>query len=658
LLSWLLLPFALILSGESRGDEPARPPKEAPDRAQVERLIRQLGSDEFKEREAASRQLEKIGPPAMEALRAAGTGSKDAEVRRRAADVAAAIENTLEQLVIDYRSFGLPLPPKEAKLARYKRSPGPVRLVNGKVQPEDYGLAFQLKPGSETEGPTLLQGTFQWQPSWVRQTQELDPKPEALKDLSLSVDGLGLAIQCDDRGWHKLAQHLLERIQKDTPDPPRLQLLRMAWVYWEGQLTQPKIDRAPIAKRLKELIARDNEMDTEGSRAFLKSLELALVPSKAKPGSIEALIDDLVDYGADTERVGLFETEVRYLRIAELGFDAVPALIKHLHDERLTRGRMGGFNNFFGYHLQVRHVVSDLLEGLAGQEIDRDWVRRLQGYAVEKAAAKKWWNEARKIGEEAYLLKHVLPAAAGKDDPGQIDGHQLQVIMAKYPKDLPTLYRTVLDKRPELDSETVSEAVCRSTLPAKEKLDLFRYAAKHKDRWHCLNAFDALKNLDKKEFNALLLATIEAFPDDVPGPYCECTEAIIATRFAVECDDPRVWSALEKVAKRSAVGFRMELLCDFPGPEDARHRTERLRLLAAFLEDATLRDSASSDKYDERCAGFEYKKLAVRDFAAMQLARLLAIEVELNPKRGPEEWARIRGKVREGLDRARGGKVP
>jgi len=145
LLPCLFLHFALILPDALRGNEPVQPPKEASDRAQVERLIRQLGSKEFSERETATRQLEKIGPPAMEALRAAATGSKDPEVRRRAAAVAAVIENTLEQLVIDYRSLGLPMPPKDAPLVRYEAGGG--GLVNGKVQPKVYGLAFLLKTG-------------------------------------------------------------------------------------------------------------------------------------------------------------------------------------------------------------------------------------------------------------------------------------------------------------------------------------------------------------------------------------------------------------------------------------------------------------------------------------------------------------------------------
>ena len=136
------------------------------------------------------------------------------------------------------------------------------------------------------------------------------------------------------------------------------------------------------------------------NRALLKSLDLALVPSKAKPGSLEALIDDLVDYAANTGTLGSYPREDRYWRIAELGFDAVPALIDHLDDDRLTRAMMKGFNNFPSWHLRVKHGVSDLLEELAGQDLGRDWLRRQQGYTVTKAAAKMWWDEAPRSGRK------------------------------------------------------------------------------------------------------------------------------------------------------------------------------------------------------------------------------------------------------------------
>jgi hypothetical protein len=52
--------------------------------SEIDRLIQQLGSPKFAEREAASKRLEAIGVPAAEALRKAATTSPDIEIRRRA----------------------------------------------------------------------------------------------------------------------------------------------------------------------------------------------------------------------------------------------------------------------------------------------------------------------------------------------------------------------------------------------------------------------------------------------------------------------------------------------------------------------------------------------------------------------------------------------
>ncbi len=50
----------------------------------IDRLIRQLGSESFAQREQAGKELEAIGTPALDALRKAAATSTDAEVRRRA----------------------------------------------------------------------------------------------------------------------------------------------------------------------------------------------------------------------------------------------------------------------------------------------------------------------------------------------------------------------------------------------------------------------------------------------------------------------------------------------------------------------------------------------------------------------------------------------
>src|SRR5262245_14937573 len=66
------------------------------DSNRIGKLIEQLGSGDFAERERASQALDAIGADAMDALRAA-TKSDDAEVRRRAEDLVAKWEKIAER---------------------------------------------------------------------------------------------------------------------------------------------------------------------------------------------------------------------------------------------------------------------------------------------------------------------------------------------------------------------------------------------------------------------------------------------------------------------------------------------------------------------------------------------------------------------------------
>jgi Tol biopolymer transport system component len=90
MLSALVLTTALLWT---RTGVPAR--AATPDAGEIQRLIAQLGSDEFAQRDAASRRLETIGEPAMTALDEAATTSEDPEVRRRAEQLVQAISRLL-----------------------------------------------------------------------------------------------------------------------------------------------------------------------------------------------------------------------------------------------------------------------------------------------------------------------------------------------------------------------------------------------------------------------------------------------------------------------------------------------------------------------------------------------------------------------------------
>jgi hypothetical protein len=61
--------------------------------AEIDRLIQQLGSPRFADREAAGKRLQAIGEPAFEALRKAASASADPEIRQRAARLAPFVSN-------------------------------------------------------------------------------------------------------------------------------------------------------------------------------------------------------------------------------------------------------------------------------------------------------------------------------------------------------------------------------------------------------------------------------------------------------------------------------------------------------------------------------------------------------------------------------------
>src|SRR5690349_761355 len=88
-LCWLLAPaLALGWAAPVRG---ADPPKA--DAEQIAQLIKQLGSDEFEAREKATKDLEAIGTPALEALREAAKNGEP-EVKTRATAILAKVEKT------------------------------------------------------------------------------------------------------------------------------------------------------------------------------------------------------------------------------------------------------------------------------------------------------------------------------------------------------------------------------------------------------------------------------------------------------------------------------------------------------------------------------------------------------------------------------------
>ncbi|MFL5242022.1 MAG: hypothetical protein ACJ8FY_07930 [Gemmataceae bacterium] len=569
---------------------------------------------------------------------------------------------TLDQLLKIYRELELPLPPKDALLLRYERFTGGIEEVR-------HVIGFQLEPGTKRLSPKILDDTEAFQSRSDIHAKALAPEPDSLKEDDCY--SLITAIQCHHLGWTPLAESMLTRCQARAPISPDKDLIEPAWRYWEEQLTSPTSDRAKAFKHLKKLIKSDKELDNEFNQKLVKSLELALVPSNAKPGSIEALIDDLVDYNANFQMTEFFQHGPRCLQLAEKGFEAVPALIEHLTDDRLTRSEAARYCG--PIYLRVGDIVSHLIQGLAGENLKPD-LEVCQNdeafppvFSIDKDKVNKWWKRTSMISEEQYAVDHVMLRDGGKEDEKVRTDHLLHLIALKYPKHLPKLYRAALEDHPSVSSNEVAHAIGKSKLSKEEKMALFVYAAGRPNLEDRYDALGQIKHIDKERYTKLLLETLENLPKDISqGDYLTCPEARYAN-LASESSDPRIWRALEKATKRACVGLRCELLnyaaCwhadglhswfllspasrmeDDEISDEQRKRL--LTFLATFLDDVTIRDTSSDPEKYRGWGGLGYDfPLAVQDVAAMAMAPYLNIEIKFNFHSTREELAKVREQV-------------
>ncbi len=650
----------------------ARAQNNRADFQQIDKLIIQLGSKNFSEREVAFKSLDVIGQPALKALHQAEVSSNDTEIRRRAKELAESIENRLDNLLAVYREYGLPFPPERAQLVRWGSVEG--GLVNGKLQPVTFSLSFILKAGTEECPPILLDGTWKLEMSYNPKVILFDPAKASVKDVDallkdthLDLDGgLPTAIQCYARGWNQLAQATLAESLKAKGEDQKnhlsskRRLAIIGWNFWEKQLNESGTDWCMIAKRLKDFVSIEKTLDTDQHRHLLESLDLALIPSKAKAGSVGAKIDALVNVrspGISLQDISLRdgEPDPRYAELGELGFAAVPELISHIDDNRLTRTRrIEGMSLPRSHHLRVGEIVIETLENLSGERFDAVWDDQRQRYCVDKAKVLAWWQKAQGQSEENYLGDHALPA---KGD--WLNDHIVWLIAKKYPRQLPKIYRQILERNPEITSWPLAQIVGKSSLPSEEKRGLFLQAAKNKNLHHRSAAFWELKNVDPEQFVSLLVETIHCFPKTPDKEYWHCPELGVAYLVAAT-DDPRAWQALLEAAKRCDVGMRMQFLSLMSADRQSERPKKRLEFLANFLEDNSIRDIQSNPKmFGGPYAGWEFDRLAVDNFAAMQMAGILKLPVKLPRGRWaesyedwtPEQWAKFRSQVREALKR-------
>jgi hypothetical protein len=482
------------------------------------------------------------------------------------------------------------------------------------------------------------------------------------------MDLLSLAVQCKARGWDALARKAYDRFRADQAEweasianDPRYRLWReqrtpeeratsasaalrrTAWRHWEGQVTAGGSDRKLVLARLRATAQGDPPFSSLAYTSFLKDLELTVAARTSKPGSVEALIDDLMEYRPRfSEEV---DPEAAFWALAEWGFDAVPALIAHAQDRRFTRETTAMFNNFRPYHVRVGHLASRLLDDLSGGELG---VWGLRGDVADLDAARAWWEIARLFGEERWLVEHALP---GTDPEGEASfSYSPNVVIfralgSKYPARLGEVYRTVLRKRPKLESEALARVLAASQIPRERKVALLEEGAGHATFAHRLAALKGLSDVDSAALRKPLIRVLDTLHNDIDSHHYWAAPEEDLVYLVQRADDPACWDALARTARRVAVGLRFQFIANVTyyrqfgllanaGPE-GRCRRESIRFLVGFLNDgATRGDVRSAKQLDSLSAAEGSTTLEVRDFAANQLSFILSAPYTVDPDDG------------------------
>jgi|GEM_PF-6996347 len=302
----------------------------------------------------------------------------------------------LAQLGRQYRAYELPMLPLGSK---------PVWLaLPPKIQPADpsMGLFAWHIPGREAgQYFAVLQ---QYDLSALVE-RPIPGEPQAL------MEGHGetacTVAQLELLGYRDLATRLLSE-----ESSPRTDLQSLAFSYWSNiAWTQPE-QRNKILHLLTRFPTLDGIALTKTQNAFLSDLRLTMKPDRPTT-SVDRDLDKLLfAKGELTDMcwLPLVDPEPVQKKLWLEGFDAVPALLRHIEDRRLTTMHDGSdcIGPIWGYSqcVTLGDQVIEMLELLSGETFDTG---NSDGASV-RTRAEAWWNRVKHSSEKQYLERQLTRA--------------------------------------------------------------------------------------------------------------------------------------------------------------------------------------------------------------------------------------------------------
>ncbi|QJW93775.1 hypothetical protein [Frigoriglobus tundricola] len=533
----------------------------------------------------------------------------------------------LDQLLAWHEHYGLPLPPQNAELVQVVTIPVPVEAFSPEKAPARI-LAFRV------DGNLSFANSEHWK-GQIASVKGVAPAASLVHG-KVFAEWLDVALVARERGWEPLALAAFRRWKTDNewPRTEKEFATRALW-HWKRSLhATPDVPLTVVAKYLRRVLRTlsEDEFDPD----LLRSVELALQPRNAPPGSDEALVDDLVNVRdwPNEERGGYgFQKDPRYRAVVRRGLAVVPELVAHLDDDRITRA--GDICN--NTH-RVKFIAKDILEQLNGGTF-------FPGDDDERTAIAKWFADANKLGEEKYLMERLFSEDVYFPDT------VLWLLAEKYPQRLSEVAHKFFDKVAARgfyawNSDNAwyfSKAVAGARISDADKRTILEYAARHTDPVSRTAGIYYLRPFSPKLAKNRLLRSLSELETEPMVPQRGFRNAVpqySLAKIVAEGTDPEEWKALALAVRRANVADRIEFLGAIASATTPHARKHRLAFLADYLTD----DDAL---VDSQAFGANFPRLEVRNAVAVRLADLFQFDTEEQKHAWDEaEWRELRTKVR------------
>jgi hypothetical protein len=562
---------------------------------------------------------------------------------------------TLDEFATSYRCLGLPLPPPGSTLVRVKKKYVTSFPGNPKLSENEYEeLGWLVRPRTATS-PAVIWTNGELSREWLSSAITPVRTAEDVRGLdpTWQWERLLWAAQIHVRGRSEIARALFDsavRLEstdgKLDPEINRLMRSGLHVATWFANLRawSNPTDRRRAFARLSEIASTDPNYRSTEPPDLMRGMELAVQPSSATPGSIPALIDQFVDVLDNPDGSNGRVDDSVSLRIAEKGFDAIPDLLKHLTDRRVTNVGVGSFGcgPSTVYFTTVGNLCQALLVELSNGEVESE-----ADVVAFAKGIEKWLADARRRGEEEWVIQQTVTPGKGPSDV------LLRLIRAKYPHHLPAIYRAQLNDSSNGRGVSAAGELARSRVDRETKLSLLRRGTGHDNFDHRLAAIAALAGVDSDLARAAVGDTVTWLRTRAGGarqnPEAEIDEFV---SFALRFDGPDTTRSVAELLGHQTVTRRVDLLVVIAYNYSFSDRNQFIlstRLFAAMLSD----ESVYTATPNANQMGFRavHPSIEVRNFATLTMAPLFDIDVPWNPDRTPAEWAALRAKVKAAVEK-------